>query len=204
MNKLFLIVFLHLSIDLLAQNPFKQFWELSRPEKFWAVSHPFALKKVAASTSEARYWTKILSDSVLKYEGNGDQLDAFRHAYWMALLSSRIGARRACSLGYAHERGNYIQFKKGKLEDGVLPDSMSCQMDLLNNEKGICIALKLKSHSAIEIRDSVLQHIFSGDLYMLKKNLNGDFLDCSGNIIPKSNVKTWNISKCMIRTKAEL
>ena len=56
-----------------------------------------------------------------------------------AVLSSQIGSKKARALGLAHERGNKKAFEKNILEHGVLPDSVSMEMDLWNNEVGILI-----------------------------------------------------------------
>ena len=107
-------LFFFISAVMLPQMPIhKQFSALSRPEKCWELIHPFIAK-------HAFHVTKYVIADVdsLKQEGtlgtdlNGGRLDAFKHAYWMASLSLAIGGRKALKLGWAHEKGNYLQYKK--------------------------------------------------------------------------------------------
>ena len=44
---------------------------------------------------------------LLDKDPSGGQVDAFRHAYWMARLNEEIGKNAAKSLGKAHEKENY-------------------------------------------------------------------------------------------------
>ena len=55
----------------------------------------------------------------------------------MARLNQEIGKSAARSLGKAHEKDNYRQFKDQLLEDGVFPDKISSEMDLINNNVGL-------------------------------------------------------------------
>ena len=120
------------------EKAIKNFRKLSCPEKWWVIGHPFVAKKALKISKEARLKTDwVKQNKLLKGEGNGDQVDAFRHTYWMALLTQNIGARKAKRLGVVHEKGNKKQFKKGKKEDGELPDKIGSDMDLFNNQVGI-------------------------------------------------------------------
>ena len=106
--------------------------------KTWVLLHPFKAKKALKISNKA----KVLSDSIAKTElldkdKSGGQVDAFRHAYWMASLHQEIGKFAAKSLGKAYERDNYKIFKKNRLEDGIIPDKASKEMDLFNNKVGL-------------------------------------------------------------------
>jgi len=171
----------------------------SRPEKCWALFHPFVAKKAYRITVEAYETAKqVAQDKMLDGDGNGGQADAFRHAYWMALLSQKIKPNKARKLGKAHEKGNYIFFKKGRLEEGTPPDSMACVMDLYNNEVGIGIGQQNKKISKEELKQIVLRYIFQRNMRILKKDPQGNFLDCSGKIIdPAAYNGKWNIPKCL-------
>ena len=119
------------------ESYFKQYKKLNFSVKWWVITHPFVVKKAFKISILARNTAKKLkSDSNLDGEYAGGQTDAFRHGYWMALLTQTIGARKALQLGKAYERSNKTDFKKKVLEDNYLPDFMSCKMDLLNNKKG--------------------------------------------------------------------
>ena len=75
-------------------------------------------------------------NSVVGKDNNGGKLDAFKHSYWMARLTQGIGKRAAFRLGKAHEKGNYQTYQRRRLEDGLLPDKPSTDMDLYNNNIG--------------------------------------------------------------------
>ena len=48
-----------------------------------------------------------------------------------------LNPHKAYRLGKAHEKGNYLDYKKHRLEEGSIPDKISSDMDLCNNLKGI-------------------------------------------------------------------
>ena len=139
---------------------------------------------------------QLKKDTILKGNGNGGQIDAFRHAYWMARLTQEIGHRRAKRLGNAHEKGNYKAFKKGKEEDGAVPDKISSDMDFFNNEVGIKIG---KNISVEATKEAVINAVLNGECKILKMNKQGDFLTCEGKIIPKETlIGKWENNKCLV------
>ncbi|MCB0380309.1 MAG: hypothetical protein KDD24_03570 [Flavobacteriales bacterium] len=197
----FLVLFLMLFfVNLKGQeSAFKQFKKLSCAEKSWVVFHPFVAKKALQISMEARKSTaEVKQQKLLKGEGNGDQVDAFRHAYWMALLTFEIGERRARKLGKAHEKGNYQQFKKGKTEDGVLPDKISSEMDLFNNELGIEIAKTITTEKLIEL---IINKVKSGYAKIIKQDQEHHFLDAEGNIISTEELQgKWENKKVLVNS----
>src|ERR1700747_2369512 len=92
-NIFFSILFLGVvSENIFSQSTcIKNFGHLSRPEKCWAIFHPFCALKVKKLTKRALLVVNEVKEKKLldQYE-NGGQLDAFRHAYTMALLSQKI------------------------------------------------------------------------------------------------------------------
>ncbi|MCB0410358.1 MAG: hypothetical protein KDD29_09065, partial [Flavobacteriales bacterium] len=174
---------------------------LSCPEKWWVIGHPFVAKKALKISLEARQKTdSIQQNKILIGEGNGDPIDAFRHAYWMAKLTQTIGERKARKLGIAHEKGNYRDFKIGNKEDGTLPDKISSEMDLLNNEVGIKIGKEL----AIILAQKVVEEVKQGNCKIIKKDKQGIFLDSEGNMIPKENlIGKWENNKCLVESNYE-
>src|ERR1700741_2953495 len=134
LNKISIIFLLLFSFifQLSAQSPsaVKYFSKLSRPEKCWVIAHPFKAKKAFRITKHVLLDVdSVKASGIIGTDNNGGKLDAFKHAYWMASVAIKIGSRRAKKLGIAHEKGNWIQFKKHQLEDTVLPDSVSAVMD---------------------------------------------------------------------------
>lgn len=198
-SKIVLMAFFTLMIlDLSAQeSKVKKFRKLSCPEKCWVVCHPFVAKKALKITEEARKVTKtVMQERLLKGNGNSGQVDAFRHTFWMASLTQQIGWRKAKRLGKAHEKGNYRDYKKNRLEDGIVPDKVSSDMDLFNNEVGIKIG---KNSSELALKNLVIEVVLQGKCKIIKKDKTGNFLDCEGEIITIEELKEkWENEKCLV------
>lgn len=180
---------------------------ISRYEFWWAVRHPFAAIKVKKVYRKA---TKIYNENELKVKldvySSGGKLDAFRHQFYFAAFAQKIKAKKVLKLGKAHEKTNYLDFKRRKLEDEMLPDSLSGVMDLLNNEVGVRIGRENKKLSLEELRQLVLESISvrDGAFYILRDN-EGRFIDCKNHVIDMSLYKgKWNIPKCITGYKAKL
>ena len=198
------IIFTAISILLIryeavSQNKWKEFKQLSRPEKAWVIKHPFVAIKASRISKLARKTAdSLITSAILDADGNGGQVDAFRHSYWMALLCSEIGWRKAHSLGKAHEKGNFLDFKKHRYEDGSLPDKAACDMDLWNNNTGINISLTFGKISNDSIQKLVINNILQGKMKILRKNFKGDFLDKNFQIIPSDSLKgRWENAKVL-------
>jgi hypothetical protein len=177
------------------------FWSLSGPEKWWVITHPFVAGKAKKITTEARIVSEeIRKDSLLDHDSNGGRIDAFRHAYWMARLSQNFCWKKALSLGKAHEKGNYRQFKNGKKdEEGSLPDSISSAMDLFNNRAGASLGCENASTNKEELKKLIIVQILEGKMVIISKNPQGIPIDCNGNLLEQSTWSgIWDIPKCLI------
>ena len=203
----FLLFFLFLSVNIEShsQSKTKQFFKLSTPEKCWVIFHPFKVKRAfyimqdALKTTDSISKTNLIDDDL-----NGGQLDAFKHSYWMARSTQKIGERASIKLGKAHEKGNFRSFKEGKREDGFLPDQPSSEMDLYNNNVGVEIAKKYPEHSKFEMILTVIDEVKAGSMKILKKDCEGNFLTCSGEIIPKESLKgSWENKKCLVDSSSK-
>jgi len=183
-----------------AQSPIKKFSSLSFPEKCWVFFHPFIAKRCFHLTQKALNATEQLKrDTVLDGDWNGGQVDAFRHSYWMALLAQKVKPRKAWKLGVAHEKGNRIDFKKNRLEENQMPDSLSCEMDLYNNKVGIETGCRNRTLNVEELRSKMITLIREGKMKKLWKDKNGSYLDCSGKKLDMETWKRkWNIPKCLV------
>jgi hypothetical protein len=196
----FIIVLIFLSSQLSAQSNWEKFWNLSAPYKKWVIFHPFKAKRA----SEISFEAKRVSDSIAKTDLldkdiAGGQVDAFRHAYWMARLRQEIGKRAAVSLGKAHEKDNYRTFKKNQTEDGIVPDKASKEMDLFNNKVGLRYSEKGILTSKTELTHNIINAILMGDLKVIKKDSAGNFLTCDGELIPSEELQhSWKNRKCLI------
>jgi hypothetical protein len=196
-----LIIFAQPSV---AQQSPEDFSKPSCPEKWWAITHPFVACKAYKLTVKAREASrKMADDSLLDHDANGGQVDAFRHAYWMALLSQNISPRKAKKLGVAHEKGDYKAFKKYRMEEGLLPDSMASVMDLCNNDSGIATGTANKELAENELKTLVKQKVLAGEMKILKKDKDKNYLTCDGAVIdPKKYLHQWNIPKCLVNSNA--
>jgi len=139
---------------------------------------------------------KLTSDTTLDGDLNGGQLDAFRHSFWMATITQQIGSRKAVSLGKAHEKGNYIYYKKHKTEEGTIPDFESCQMDLQNNEVGIAVGKDNFSCKKSDLIILLVSMIHEGKLFILKKDRLGRYLTCDEHLL-LSSPHEWKSGKCI-------
>lgn len=202
LSVLYFCLFLAISIN--AQSNFKNFLKLSRPLKSWVALHPFKAKKALLISEEAiRISDSIAKTNVLDGDASGGQVDAFRHAFWMARLHQELGKSTARTLGKAHEKENYITFKKNKLEDGFVPDKASSEMDLWNNEQGIKLTTKGSEISKNGLIFRVINAILSGKMKIIKKDKKGNFLTCKNQIITSEEIKgKWKNNKCLITSKA--
>lgn len=201
-NIFIILLLLHVSLNAQHTSSLKLFRKLSRPEKCWAIKHPFVAMK---AWNISQYILKV-TDSVAKIktldgDKNGGQVDAFRHAYWMATLAQQIGWRKALKLGRAHEKANYIDYKKHRLEDGAHPDKANGDMDLYNNKIGIKIGKENKNISEVELQVLVIDAIIGGQMKIIKKDSLGNFLDEKNNFIPTDSLNgIWDNGKCLVKS----
>jgi hypothetical protein len=200
MKKTLSTIFFICAFQIHSQSNFKRFFGLSKPLKAWVLCHPFKAKKAFVISQEARKVSdSIQKSNLLDGDASGGQVDAFRHAYWMARLHQQIGKSAARSLGKAHEKENYRTFKELKLEDGVLPDEISSEMDLYNNEQGLKLSSKGSDISKNSLMYRVVNAIQKGNLKIIKKNKKGNFLTCDDRIIQEDSLKRkWKNNKCLV------
>ena len=196
------ILVIILTTSIYSQSSYKSFFELSGPKRTWVLFHPFKAKKSLEVSKEAnKVADSIKKSNLLDGDASGGQVDAFRHAYWMARLRQEIGESAARSLGKAHEKENYLTFKERKLEDGVLPDEISSKMDLYNNEQGLKLISRRSKVSKKGLIYRIVNAIRIGKMKVIKKDANGLFLTCEGeNISMKSLKGKWKNNKCLVNS----
>jgi hypothetical protein len=202
MKKHLVFLFISISFQLQAQEIQKRikFNSISRPEKLWIIAHPLASFKTYKYTliclNEVE---KIKNKNTIGSDETGGKLDAFKHALWMALLAQKTSPKKALKLGLAHEKGNYLDFKKKKKEENMCADKASSEMDMWNNEVGIKIGSQ-NMHSDINaLINAILNALEKGELKLIKKDARGNFLDQNNNIIEQSTFcDSWENSKCLI------
>jgi len=199
---LFFCCFL-LSLNGFTQSHWQQFKKLSCPEKTWVIFHVFKAKKAFNISKEAQRVTdSVAKTPLLDGDKNGGQVDAFKHAYWMARMHQEIGKNAALKLGKAHEKSNYQQYKKRLLEDGENPDKVSSEMDLFNNAVGITYTQKGISYSKNGLIYRIVNGILAGDYKVIKKGPKRNYLTCDDQVISKKSLKgKWENEKCLISSK---
>lgn len=200
MKKIVVVFLLFCSLFSYAQTDLKSFFKLSRPKKCWVLLHPFKAKKTYKISMEVnRISDSIIKTNLLDGDASGGQVDAFRHAYWMARLHQEIGKSAAKSLGKAHEKENYLMYKNNEKEHENVPDAISSEMDLFNNEQGLLLTSKDRNNSKNGLIFRVVNAIHQGKMKILKKNQKGQFLTCDGKIIANEDLKgKWKNNKCLI------
>ena len=168
----------------------QSFLKLSTAEKKWTMGHVFIAKKAWDITQRCRFVTDSMGKLGIPDRDPSDgKLDAFRHTFWMATLSERIGVRRSLSLGKAHEQGNYRDFKRKRFEEGNIPDKASTDMDLFNNKIGVGIGMALKGKGEKWIIDSILKAIAKGKMRIVLKDTLGRSCDSTLHPIPLEDLK---------------
>tara|TARA_R110002074_G_C12287917_1_gene643790 strand:+ start:17 stop:640 length:624 start_codon:yes stop_codon:yes gene_type:complete len=200
MKKVLIFYCIFLCFQGFSQTNWQKFKKLSCAEKTWTLFHVFKAKKAFEISKEAQY----VSDSIAKTplldgDKNSGQVDAFKHAYWMARLHQEIGKNAAKSLGEAHERTNYQQYKNSSLEDGETPDKISSEMDLYNNNIGLSFTQKGIPHPKDGLIYTIVNAIVAGKLKVVKKDSKKNYLTCEGTFISKKTLKRkWENNKCLV------
>lgn len=192
------IIFIFCFISALPQK----FGDRSRYEKRWAFFHPFAALKVKKIYKTCvPLYEDVKKNKLLDAFENGGKLDAFRHVFFMAAFSQKIKTKKLRKLGIAHEKGNYANFLKGKLEEGELADSLSTVMDLQNNETGLKTGQENKKAGLQNLSAIVIEAIKKGEAVYFKRNNSGQYITCEGELIVTENYRNkWFIPKCLITT----
>ena len=204
MKKVLIFYWVIFSIQGYSQSNWQQFKKLSCSEKTWTVFHVFKAKKAFEISKEAqRVADSVAKTPLLDGDKSGGQVDAFRHTYWMARLRQEIGKGAARRLGKPHEKTNYQQYKKNKLEDGEQPDEVSSEMDLFNNDVGLTYTKKNLPHPRNGLIYSIVNGILAGKNRIIKKDKNRNYLTCDDEIISKKSLRgKWQNNKCLIDSKS--
>lgn len=187
-------LFLTLTLSGLAQLPY------TGPEKKWAFFHPLAAIKVKhiASKCQPLYLTclsRLRPDTFL----TGGAPDALRHGFFMAAFAQSIRPSALIKLGKAHEKGNYLQWRSTKTEDGNFADSLLCVMDLYNNKKGCSLGEANKKASMKELLEICMRELQTGGFVILKRDKRACRVYCDNQPVDMIvYYGTWNIPGCLV------
>ena len=202
LKRLIPFCFIFFGVYLSSFSQVRAFYKLSKFERIWVIKHPFIAKRTFQITKNVL--VECRKDQIMKALdtlANGGKLDAFRHIFWMATVSQSIGPKRAFSLGLAHERSNYLQFKKHQLEESELPDYPSCLMDSLNNLIGIELGISCSKNNHTVNSTDVVKLINSGNCFVIKRDSAGNYLTCDDKLISHEMLRTWKNEKCILKLK---
>lgn len=139
--------------------------ELTFAEKTLVITMPSAAVQVNA----CREWAYNTTESYYNRNGSGDVSDAFRHAYWNALMEFQMNETIAKQFADAHEQkgSSYMS----KVFSCGYTGQQHTDMDLHNNQMGrdACTS-NLKTYEAV--MNAVLNSIRSGDHMTIHTDFN--------------------------------
>lgn len=201
MRRLIIVICICLVGQLSAGRP-----KTSRYEFWWSVAHPIAAIKINNCYKRLK---PFYNENELKLQldayTSGGKLDAFRHVFYMAAFAQKVKPKKVLKLGKAHEKTNYLQFKKNKNEEGVLADSLSCVMDLLNNEIGVKLGSENKTCSLEDLKQKALTLVKLEQVYFMAMDKDGRFLDCNNHVLDLTPYKgKWFVPKCLVGYREKL
>ena len=175
---------------------------ISRYEYRWAIFHPFAAKKIKHLLPEIMIiYKSVKKEAILDTNESGGKLDAFRHTFTMAYLSSYVKTKKLKKLGVAHEKGNKHHFYHNLQEFGERADSLACVMDLRNNELGFEIGSKNLGVTKEELKQIVIKQIKQGNAWYLKRNTKNEYISCENEVIKLENyIGKWFLPKCLMKS----
>lgn len=178
----------------------KTFFNISKYERRWALFHPFAACRIKKHQKEMyAVYKEVRGSNLLDAYASGGRLDAFRHVFAMAYFVRFVKPHKLRQLGRAHERGNYLHYRKGILEEGELPDSIATVMDLRNNEIGISLGCENGNLTIGELKLKVIEKIKDGGAFILLRDSAGRYLDCERCVIEAEELKgAWRTPRCLV------
>jgi hypothetical protein len=142
------------AVPLVSASDLPGYSNLNSDEKplFWA--NPWIGYKVYGCAKDATHETEGRFGRIR----NNDESNAFRHAYWNALMVKRVGYSWAYKWATAHETG-----AKGQ-------PALEKEMDLFNNREGRFIGNKYSKKSDQVLSNKVYDAVKKGKLKEIKNN----------------------------------
>lgn len=107
-------------------------WNLTDAELLLIAKHPIQALKVNACKDSADLWT----DEMYPNWTDGDEGNAYRHAFWNAMMVSEIGIILAQEFATAHENHGYTDAEYRQIIINGFNGLEHKQMDLYNNNIG--------------------------------------------------------------------
>ena len=140
-----------LKMELFTNNPYAIWNELTSEEQNLIISFPMEAYNIFKNREVAESATQ------LKFGNNGlnDKSDAFRHAYFNAINTKKVGAYMAKLFSDAHESETPLKLLLEK------------QMDLFNNAIGHQSEINYPSASILELVNLIYREMLDGNLRYL-------------------------------------
>lgn len=107
-------------------------WNLTDAELLLIVKHPIQALKVNACKDSADLWTNEMYPNWT----DGDEGNAYRHAFWNAMMASEIGVILAQEFASAHENHGLTDAEYRQIVINGFNGLEHKQMDLYNNNIG--------------------------------------------------------------------
>ncbi len=130
---------------------------LTAQEIILYANHPINALKAKEAAEDAEDATAVYWKKYTRTQGNGD---AFRHAYWSALMTKKISKSFAYEAGLAHE-GLTTSYSFNQLND-------DCKMDVSNNYSGRDIGERYSNYKDNVIKDVVNTYVKLGKLKRIR------------------------------------
>ncbi|MDC9583417.1 hypothetical protein PSI15_18100, partial [Xenorhabdus sp. PR6a] len=136
---------------------------------------PYIKNSTNISTNAVRFATQGLAaqggfTEPQGMEGEGTQVNAFRHTIWQATLAARYGEKIAKHAGDAHEMDPRVDLN---IRQFATLNEADQTIDLLNNQIGRSIGLNANVTSMKALAFATLETYHKEGLYVAIKNSNG-------------------------------
>lgn len=156
------------------QETYLYFGKVTGEEILLCASHPFKCNTANNLADQASKKTQSLYNNYVLWQGNGD---AFRHAYWSALMTKHIDRDFAYDAGLAHEG-----LKRGYNFDSQGDDA---KMDISNNYSGRILGDANKSKSDDQIANIIKNEVTNGNLKRIRSYTSvPSYVDCYIDGVP--------------------
>ena len=94
-----------------------------------------------------------------------------------------------------------VDYRKKRYEEGTIPDAISSKMDILNNCIGINIGKQYPELISSNLKLLIIEKIALGELWIIKANSNGEYLNYENRILKKSDYEgIWSNDKCLVKS----
>lgn len=144
------------------------FGEFTSEEILLFSTHPIKSAEAALLSQDASEKTNSLYSEYTLWQGNGD---AFRHAYWSALMTKNIDRDYAYDAGLAHEG-----LQRGYSFDSQPDDT---KMDISNNYSGRILGDENSSLSDNQLATLIKNQVSAGNLKRIRTyTSNTALMDC--------------------------